>query len=89
MDWKGKVNMSIKRYIFYTILGLLTGLFIIPTILNWLGLPISTIIADLLDLAFGEPNWINVTFISLLGIIFLLFSIRGFYKGYKRSKPFE
>lgn len=89
MDWKGEVNMSKNRYIFYTILGLLTGLFIFPTILNWLGLPISTIFADLLVLAFGEPNWKNIIVVSLLGIIFLLFSIRGYYKEYKRSKPFE
>ncbi|PAV28914.1 hypothetical protein CIL05_14925 [Virgibacillus profundi] len=74
--------MSKKSLILYSTLSLIIGLFILPAILNWLGLPSGS---DVLAFIFGEPNVINRIVVALIGIILLFLVTRGFYKEYKKA----
>ncbi|MFC7688083.1 hypothetical protein [Ureibacillus sp. GCM10028918] len=74
--------MSKKSYIFHTILGLITGFFILPTLMEWLGIRFT--FAHILELIFGEPNPTSRTIVLILFVIFLFFIIRNFYKQYKK-----
>lgn len=64
------------------ILGLITGFFILPTLLGWFG--IRFMFADILELIFGDPNQISSTIVFTLFVILLVFIIRNFYKQYKK-----
>ena len=64
------------------ILGWITGLFILPTILEWLGIRFT--FADVIELIFGEPNQINRTIVLILFIIFMFFIRQNFVKQYKK-----
>ncbi|WP_047985669.1 hypothetical protein [Ornithinibacillus californiensis] len=72
--------MSKRAYVTYAVLGIFIGLFIIPSMLDWLGVPsLSTVF----DKVLGEPNLVNSIIVFI--VIGILVSIlgRGLYKGYK------
>ena len=64
------------------ILGWITGLFILPTLLEWLGIRFT--FADVIELILGEPNQTSRTIVLILFIIFLFFISRKFVKQYKK-----
>ena len=64
------------------ILGLITGLFILPTLLEWLDIRYT--FADILELVFGEPNPISRTIVLMLFVVFIFFIIRNSYRQYKK-----
>ncbi|WEA37309.1 hypothetical protein [Lysinibacillus fusiformis] len=74
--------MSKKSYLFHLILGLMTGFFFLPTLLEWGGIPFT--LADVIELIFGEPNQTSRTVVLILLVILLFFIIRSFYKQYKK-----
>ena len=64
------------------ILGWITGLFILPTILEWLGIRFT--FADVIELIFGEPNQTNRTIVLILFIIFMFFIRQNIVEQYKK-----
>ena len=64
------------------ILGWITGLFILPTLLEWLGIRFT--FAGVIELILGEPNQTSRTIVLILFIIFLFFISRKFVKQYKK-----
>ena len=64
------------------ILGLISGFFILPTLLEWLDIRFS--FADILELVFGEPNPTSRTIVLILFVVFIFFIIRNSYKQYKK-----
>ncbi|MDS9470734.1 hypothetical protein [Sporosarcina pasteurii] len=73
--------MSKRKYISYSLLGFLVGLFIIPSILVWLGVPFS--FATVLHLIFGEPNLVKGVIVFILTGLIVFFVVRSSYKDYK------
>ena len=74
--------MSKRKYLSYTILGFITGLFILPSILDWLGVPFS--FANVLYWVFGEPSIVNRVIVLILTGIFLFLVGWSSYKAYKK-----
>lgn len=74
--------MSRRQFIFNWVLALIIGLFILPSILNWLGMPFS--FSNVLHWVFGEPNLINRVIVLILTILLLVIVGRGVYKDYKK-----
>lgn len=68
--------MMNKNTLFFTI-GIIIGLFILPGILEWLGLPSF---ADVITMIFGEPNTVNRLVVGLLGVLIFFFFIKVFLK---------
>ncbi len=78
--------MSKKQIFIYSIFGWLTGLFILPIISHWIGLPsISNGIANLLFYLFGEANLWK----SLILILFLFLLVIFLNKEIIMKKPSE
>lgn len=78
--------MSKKQIFNYSIFGWLTGLFILPIISHWIGLPsISNGIANLLFYLFGEANLWK----SLILILFLFLLVIFLNKEIIMKKPSE
>lgn len=73
--------MKKGRYISYILLSFLIGLFIIPSVLNWLGIPYS--FADILYAVLGEPNVVNRIVVIGLTVVLLVIIGNKFYKDYK------
>jgi uncharacterized membrane protein YuzA (DUF378 family) len=69
-------KMMNKNTLFFT-LGILIGMFLLPGILEWLGLPSF---ANVLTKIFGEPNAINRVVVGLLGVLIIFFFIKVFLK---------
>ncbi|MUK90637.1 hypothetical protein GMD78_19970 [Ornithinibacillus sp. L9] len=74
--------MTRKSYVFHLIIGFIIGLFILPAVLDWFGIPFS--FYDVLTLILGEPNTVNRIIVMILFVIFLFFSVRSFYKELKK-----
>ncbi|MHA6250295.1 hypothetical protein [Oceanobacillus sp. CAU 1775] len=74
--------MSKRKYLSYLILAVITGLFFIPALLDWLGVPFT--FANVLYWVFGEPNVLNRIIILVLTGIFVLLVGRSSYKTYKK-----
>lgn len=74
--------MKKGRYISYLLLSFIIGLFVIPSILNWLGFPYSFV--DILHSVLGELNTVNRIIVIGLAILLLLVVGRSFYKDYKK-----
>lgn len=75
--------MSKKRMVFIYASGFIIGLFIIPSILNWLGLPSP--IASILFFVFGEPTPLKIVIVSFICILIIYPIVRSFYKQYKKA----
>ncbi|GGA85657.1 FeoB-associated Cys-rich membrane protein [Ornithinibacillus halotolerans] len=65
-----------KNQLLFT-LGLVIGMFILPSILEWFGLPTFF---DFLTLVFGEPNVANRIVVGLIVLILVFYSIRYLFK---------
>lgn len=76
--------MSKNKYLSYSIAGILLGIFILPSTLDWLGVPFS--FSNILYLIFGEPNPINKLILSLIMLGLLFFVFHRIYKEYKEPK---
>lgn len=74
--------MSKRKYLSYLILAILTGLFIIPAVLDWLGFPFT--FANVLYWVLGEPNAMNKLIVSILAVLLVFFVGRSSYKTYKK-----
>ncbi|MFS0690002.1 hypothetical protein AB1K89_12285 [Sporosarcina sp. 179-K 8C2 HS] len=62
-----------KKYTFYFVLGVLSGLFIMPWVVHWLGLPSpSRGIANLLSVVFGEPGGFSSVLTILVSGVFIV-----------------
>ncbi|AOV08147.1 hypothetical protein [Sporosarcina ureilytica] len=74
--------MSKRKYISYSILSFLIGLFIIPSVLDWLGVPFS--FATVLHLIFGEPNLVKGVIVFILTGLIVFLVVRSSYNDYKK-----
>ena len=68
-------EQQLKRYTLYMFLGIVAGMFVIPVVFNWIGIPLpGRGYAKLLTTVFGEPGGVNSVFMLLFsgGLIVLI-----------------
>lgn len=73
--------MKKGQYVSSGLLSFILGLFVVPTVLEWLGVSFS--FADVLYVILGEPNSMNIALVVILAGLLLVWVGRRFYKGYK------
>lgn len=74
--------MGRRQFILHSVAGCITGLFILPAVLKWFGVPFT--FANVLYWVFGEPNMINGVILSILTCLVLVIYGRVVYKDYKK-----
>lgn len=76
--------MSKKKFTLCIILGIVFGMFILPPVLQWIGLDFS--LANLWHTILGEPDGISIIIVSLITILICYFPARSIYKEYLKSE---
>lgn len=73
--------MSRKKYILYLVAGWIIGLFILPSVFGWFGMPYP--FANLLYWVFGEPNTMKISILSIFTVLILVLYGRSIHKEFK------
>lgn len=74
--------MSKKTFFLSIIFWILIGLFIIPSLITWAGLPS---VADGLHAVFGEPHAGSLTLLGTAFLLFLIWFIRMTVRDYRQK----
>lgn len=68
-----------QRYLISIVLGLITGIFIVPIVLEWLGFSL----AEFFNQTFGEPGMISWVIGAVVLVVLTYFVGRSFIRNYR------